>query len=130
MSSDDDQLFSEALRKVFWPTLFIVVVIFLLFNALANAHDPKNPALDGWYDSLKSDRGDVCCTHTEPIIVDGWEYQGGHYWIFLRGQWQQVPDDAVVKKPNLAGRAMIWQGYPKNASGPIVIRCFLPGTMT
>ena len=43
------------------------------------------------------------------------------------GQWIDVPDDAVITVPNLAGRTMIWP--LKGASG-ISIRCFLPGSMT
>jgi hypothetical protein len=46
--------------------------------------------------------------------------------VFLRGEWVDVPDDTVIKQPNLAGRTMVWPHY---IDGRPFIRCFMPGTM-
>jgi hypothetical protein len=47
--------------------------------------------------------------------------------VRLYGEWVDVPDDAVVKQPNLAGRTMVWT---YGMMGRTMIRCFMPGTMT
>lgn len=105
-----------------------IMLLWLLATA-AMAHDHQRPELNDWYKHLQSNSGDICCDATEPIVIDNWETHDGHYRIFVRGGWQDVPDSAVVHVPNLAGRALVWQGYPKNEKGPIVIRCFLPAAM-
>jgi hypothetical protein len=40
--------------------------------------------------------------------------------------WVEVPDDAVIKEPNKAGRTMVWPFY---GSDRVLIRCFMPGSM-
>jgi len=49
--------------------------------------------------------------------------------------WVDVPDNSVITEPNKAERTMVWpvyfegdkddEGYPY-----ILIRCFMPGSMT
>lgn len=67
----------------------------------------------------------------------GWRSSEGHYQVRLDGRWIDVPDDAVVKGPNLAGRAMVWPMHGSfSANGTfesldgITIRCFMPGPMS
>src|SRR5207244_1810096 len=38
-----------------------------------------------------------------------------------------VPDEAVIKEPNRAGRTMVW---PIHGAMGMSIQCFLPGTMS
>ena len=119
---------------VIWTTGVViglwVSACLVLLTMPVLAHEHARPELDDWYNHLGSKGGELCCNASEPIVVDDWESRNGHYRVFVRGGWQDVPDSAIVNVPNLAGRALVWQGYPKSASGPIVIRCFIPGTMT
>ena len=126
MSSDDDELFAGMGAQIFW---LIVVALLVLASCYAYAHDAHRPELNEWFDALRANNGELCCTHTEPIIVDDWETKEGHYRIYLEQQWVDVPDEAIVKTPNRAGRAMIWFGYG-TITGRKIIRCFMPGTMT
>jgi len=43
--------------------------------------------------------------------------------------WVDVPDDAVIKVPNKAGRTMVWPVY-NDLYPDISIRCFMLGSMT
>lgn len=133
VSSDDDKIFSDALRKVFWPTFLIGIICFaaiMIMLGCAQAHDPQRIDLNEWFESLKSEDGTLCCSSKEPIVIDNWETRDGHYRVFLKEEWRDVPDQAVVKTPNRAGKPMLWLGYPKKINEPPVIRCFIPGTMT
>jgi hypothetical protein len=48
--------------------------------------------------------------------------------VRLESVWIDVPDDAVITEPNLFGRTMVW---PVRFEGQnIIIRCFMPGSMT
>ena len=51
----------------------------------------------------------------------------GHFRVRLENNWIDVPDDAVITEPNLAGRTMVW---PIEFDNQISIRCFMPGSMT
>jgi hypothetical protein len=102
-----------------------------LFGGSAVARDDGRYAdspLKSWFDSLRSAKG-LCCSDADGSVVSDvdWESKDGHYRVRLDGQWIDVPDDAVITVPNLAGRTMVWP--LKGASG-ISIRCFLPGSMT
>jgi hypothetical protein len=52
---------------------------------------------------------------------------GKHYTVYINGEWVEVPDDAVLKQPNLFGKAMVWPFY---LDGRPIVRCFIPGSMT
>ena len=47
----------------------------------------------------------------------------------LDGAWIDVPDDALITEPNLFGRTMVWP-VRLIVENKIVIRCFMPGSMT
>jgi len=85
-------------------------------------------ALKPWFDTLKSSKG-LCCSDADGFAVSDpdWDSKDGHYRVHLDGVWIEVPDDAVITEPNRAGRTMVW---PIKGSLGIVIRCFLPGSMT
>ena len=71
-------------------------------------------------------------------MVDGftvadpdWESKDGHYRVRLGGEWIDVPDDALVTVPNRAGRTMVWpMPFIEGKTNIIMIRCFMPGSMT
>ena len=82
-----------------------VLIVLILFIHMVFAHDRQRPELDDWFNKLKS----------------------GHYKVRLKGQWVDVPDDAVLNEPNRDGRTWVWPVYMLNS---VLIRCFIPGPMT
>ena len=89
----------------------------------ALAHDHQHPELNGWYESLRSAKG-PCCDGTDAERVDDadWETKDGHYRVRIDGEWVDVPNEAVVVGPNLAGRTMVWPYY---LNGHPKARCFM-----
>jgi hypothetical protein len=88
----------------------------------------SNSPLKPWFDSLKSGK-EPCCSAADGLAVSDpdWESNNGHYRVRVDNEWIDVPDDAVITEPNRAGRAMVW--LIKGSRG-IIIRCFMPGSMT
>ncbi len=115
---------------VFGLTLSVVIAGFV-GSSTARDLDGRyaNSPLKPWFDHLASGRG-LCCSITdgETVSDPDWESKDGHYRVRLDGGWVDVPDDALITVPNLFGRTMVW---PIRSGGPgIVIRCFMPGSMT
>lgn len=84
--------------------------------------------LKGWFDSLSSSKG-PCCSDADGLVVQypDWESKSGHFRVKIEDVWYDVPDDAVLKQPNLFGKTMVW---PIKGWGGLTIRCFIPGPMT
>jgi hypothetical protein len=118
-----------------WLIGLLLVVAFSVFLLVlrANAHDPARPDLDKWFGNLTSGLGH-CCATSDGIFEPEWESKDGHYRVKLKGEWVDVPDDAVIKGPNLDGRTVVWpQQVPRSVydkGGKPAIKCFMPGTMT
>jgi hypothetical protein len=92
-----------------------------------------NSPLKGWFESLHSGKGPCCSDADGTALSDvDWEGRDGHYRVRIEGQWWDVPDEAVIKEPNRAGRTMVWPVYYRALGAPlrVDIRCFMPGTMT
>jgi hypothetical protein len=128
-----------------WGILGIFVAVLVLGLMISG---PKWPAhgrdLDGrfagsplkpWFDKLASGKG-LCCSFADGYAITDadWETRDGHFRVRLpelqgsdRFEWVDVPDDAVITEPNLAGRTMVWPMY---RDGKQTVRCFLPGSMT
>ena len=109
----------------------VVVVLALLATELVSARDDgryANSPLKPWFDSLRSGRG-LCCSDADGSAVSDadWDSRDGHYRVRLEGTWIDVPDDAVIKEPNRAGRTMVW---PTKSAIGTSIRCFMPGSMS
>jgi hypothetical protein len=87
-----------------------------------------SPDLKAWFDSLRSGKG-PCCSDADGSAVSDvdWESSSGHYRVRLDGKWLDVPDEAVITSPNRVGRTMVW---PMRGEAGILIRCFMPGSMT
>lgn len=109
--------------------LLIVALLIVHFSA-AHAHDHNRPALDSWFKGLRSNAGAACCDGSDALRLDDidWEAKDGHYRVQLQGEWVDVPKDAVIDGPNLAGPAMVWPFY---LDGKLRgVRCFIPGTLS
>ena len=87
-----------------------------------------NSPLKSWFDHLASGKG-LCCSMAdgESVADPDWDSKEGHYRVRLDNNWIDVPEDAVITEPNRAGRTMVW---PLRYDGQIVVRCFIPGSMT
>jgi len=110
--------------------IFFVAVLLTLSAGLVRARDDgryANSPLKSWFDNLRSGRG-LCCSVADGLAISDpdWDSKDGHYRVRLDGEWIDVPDDAVIKEPNRAGRTMVW---PIDSAFGKTIRCFLPGTM-
>ncbi|WP_315802347.1 hypothetical protein [Bradyrhizobium sp. SZCCHNS3002] len=116
------------------------LALLLLFLALslgigpASARDPdgryRHSPLHDWFESLESARG-PCCSDADGIVIKDVEWRtskdGKHFSVYIAREWVDVPDDAVLKQPNLFGKTMVWPYY---LDGHPIVRCFIPGSMT
>jgi hypothetical protein len=92
-----------------------------------------NSPLKGWFESLHSGKGPCCSDADGTALSDvDWDTRDGHYRVRIEGLWWDVPDEAVIKEPNRAGRTMVWPVYYRelDARLRVEIRCFMPGSMT
>lgn len=119
----------------------------LYVPALARDLDGRyaNSPLKPWFDQLKSGRG-LCCAQADGYVVEeaDWESKDGHYRVRVPKNpvstemlWVDVPANAVITEPNRTGRTMVWPDYPfaqgysnEQVDGQVLIRCFMPGSMT
>jgi hypothetical protein len=114
------------------PVLVATMVLVTFFSAAAVARDPDGSRADDplhkWFDSLASGKG-LCCSFADGVSIEGvdWDSGGldGGYRVRLKGEWIDVPPNAVVKEPNRYGPAVVWP-Y-QDLEGQTQIRCFLPG---
>lgn len=107
----------------------ISIFALLILASSAIAHDVEHPELNDWFMDLRSKKGVPCCdvSDGQAVAPDDWKSDGKHYSVLLDGKWTDVPDEAVIEKPNLARRAMVW---PRKSISGITILCFMPGSMT
>jgi hypothetical protein len=107
-----------------------IIAALLIGNVRARDLDGRyaNSPLKEWFDQLASGKG-LCCSIAdgETIADPDWDSKDGHNRVRLMGEWIDVPDDAVIREPNRAGRTMIW---PLNSLDGLGIRCFMPGSMS
>ena len=69
------------------------------------------------------------CSFADGFAVSDvdWEIEGQPLSSPPENKWIDVPDGTVITEPNRAGRTMVW---PLRFDGKIMIRCFMPGSMT
>lgn len=112
-----------------WHATLVVCVAMLsiLASGRARTHDHLHPELNSWFESLHSGKG-PCCDGADAKRVDDadWETRDNHYRVRIDGEWIDVPNEAVVSEPNLAGHSMVWPYY---LNGHPKARCFMPGSM-
>lgn len=120
-------------RRAFVTSVLSASALLPILPGETSARDPEgkfaNSPLKPWFDHLASGRG-LCCSMAdgETVTDPDWDSQDGHYRVRLDNQWVLVPDDAVITEPNKFGRTMVWP--VRDEGGGIVIRCFMPGSMT
>jgi len=122
------------MRKIFSMAAITVVTMIALpfWHFAAHAHDHSRPELNSWFEGLKSGKGPCCSGADGTALSDAdWEVRDGHYRVRIQRQWWDVPEQAVIKEPNRAGRTMVWPVYEwtDGKSLRIDIRCFMPGVM-
>ena len=119
-----------AMVRIFF---MIAVLTVTVLNSSVQAGDPDGRRVKRWLHSLRSGKG-PCCPATDGVALAdvGWESRNGHYRVRVEGAWWQVPDDAVITEPNLAGRAIVWPIYSWGLDGleRVDVQCFIPGGMT
>lgn len=74
-----------------------------------------------------------CCSNADgtALVDSDWDSKDGHYRVRIENQWWDVPDSSVIKEPNRDGRTIVWPIYSRGLGDlSIVIRCFMPGSMT
>ena len=112
-----------------WHATLVIFVTMLSISTIgrARAHDYQHPELNSLYESLHSGKG-PCCDGSDAKRVDdaAWESKDGHYRVRIGEEWVDVPNEAIVPGPNLAGRTMVWPYYQ---NGQTKVRCFMPGSM-
>src|SRR5690242_19061853 len=98
----------------------------ILLALLILAHFADRPDLNGWFDSLRSNKG-MCCSFADGVALADPDVQmeSNHYRVRVDGEWLDVPDDALVTVPNKFGQPVVWP-Y-QSADGTTKIRCFMPG---
>ena len=116
-------------KALTWLIVALVILLALYLITYVEAHEGRvvGAPLQQWFNSLQSGRG-PCCSDADGTALSEveWESSNGHYRVNIGNKWHDVPDEAVLKGPNLAGYTMVW---PIRTHYGIVIRCFIPGTM-
>lgn len=82
-----------------------------------------------WISGLRNPVTNVLCCDTADGEFVEWEFKDESYSVYLKGEWRQVPPDAVLSVPNLHGRAIVWwwNDCSPGRECRLKIRCFLPG---
>lgn len=118
------------MKRIVFGLILTLIVACLVGGVRARDLDGRyaDLPLKPWFDHLMSAKG-LCCSVAdgESVADPDWETKDGHYRVRLENNWIDVPDDALVTEPNRAGRTMVW---PMRINNQIMIRCFMPGSMT
>ena len=91
-----------------------------------------SPEMKQWIGSLNNKDGIHCCTAVggfRPKQVE-WRIGLDSYFVKVGGAWLFVPDEAVIKGPNLLGHAVVWiepGGDLDVEKDSALVHCFLPG---
>jgi hypothetical protein len=68
----------------------------------------------------------LCCDEADGTYAEE-DIRNGVYWTRFgqtEGQWIPVPEDVVIKGPNLTGAPVVWWFF---LDGGLYIRCYAPG---
>lgn len=132
--------------------LSIAIAMSLLICAPGRARDPDgryaklDPERKKWFESLQNQQGQPCCADADgAVLIDSdWEAVNNpakpntHYRVHIPiatagsimigpPEWVDVPDEAVITKPNLDGRTIVW---PLHGYLGTTIRCFIVGPLS
>jgi hypothetical protein len=111
-------------RPVRYSRFVAVAALASLAAEQAEARPPPNPdpVMSLWFKGLVNpDTSISCCADTDCRVADA-QWARDHYKVLIRGEWLQVPSEAVVYKGgNPTGQAVVcW-------SPALGIMCFVPG---
>jgi hypothetical protein len=108
---------------VLWLACFIVLGI---GASLAAPPENADPALHGWFESLKQPGSGVsCCSIADCRPVD-YKMDSNGYEALIEAKWVRVPDEKILHgKPNPTGRGVLCRSP---ISGTIL--CFVPASET
>lgn len=140
---------------VMWSAILAVVIVFVMFVAMSQtrAHDwhhhdfaQATPTQRNWLNKQRRPGTTfTCCNESDGEQVDEeirYDHKGiARYWInskHTRGQWMQVPEEAVIREPNLHGRPIAWfrwaapdgsfTTFPRADLRPEIF-CYVPGPL-
>ena len=121
---------------------FSLFALVLASSAFSHVHEgpfppqfaEAAPEVKNWLRSQKNPQkpGENCCNEKDGLDAQE-DVKDGHYRVLLpreaypKGEtpyWVDVPDDAVIKAPNLAYVPVAWYWH---LNGRVMIRCFAPG---
>ena len=116
--------------------LLVAVGVVMAAGAFALARPPANfdPALHGWFESLKQPgTGIGCCAESDCRILHSgqWRQTQDGYQNRVEDRWVDVPPDKVLQhEPNPTGSVVAcWrEGYGGANRLPVYIYCFVRGT--
>jgi hypothetical protein len=102
------------------PRLAAVTLICLAsWWVIAAAHDPSK-ADGAWYKSLRSNRGEACCTaHQDCKTVSAYRQSlvSGDYEALWQGEWARIDPSAVLNQAdNPTGLRVLCVYYPGRSS--------------
>lgn len=100
-------------------------------------YSDKPLSIRKWFRDQKSPKtGQVCCDEADGGQAQE-EIRNGRYWVSFcivgdskagtcarSSGWIEVPDDVIIRGPNLAGHPVVWSYFE---NGVAKIRCFAPG---
>lgn len=113
-----------------WAIVGAILVITIVMTLAALARDNGQytnilPEVRDWANGLTNKLRQNCCSTADGLPAEiEYDTLGGHYRVFLEGEWMDVPEEAVLTGPNKAGFAMVWVWRD---NGKLKIRCFIPG---
>ena len=94
---------------------------------------PVSPEMKTWIKSLTDEQG-ICCggpAGARKAEAVSRNTDAGFYRVKVGQEWLFVPDEAVIKRPNRLGDAVVWVEYEGDIfSGELtpLVRCFLPAS--
>ena len=116
----------ETLGRILVAIAFIMA---LLFPAPSYTHQTGSDPDADWFRTLHAKSGVSCCHMQDCYRVQrDLEIKQNHYWLKYKGEWLEVPDEAILKdEPNPTGYpvACVHETYKAKS-----ILCFIPVSQT
>lgn len=111
--------------------LFMVVVTAVMARD-SGQWAQADPGQRQFYDGLRNSNGMQCCSNSDGFDAQ-WEVRSDKYFVYIEGEWREVPPKALLDTRNKYGVAKVW--YTKRWSGKdgkeltfAEITCFLRGS--
>jgi hypothetical protein len=117
-----------------------IATLLIFICPISYAHDhgqfvSSSSETKAWFNGLRADHGQgvSCCADADGTALSDvdWTTKNGHYQVKIEGEWINVPEGAVIEKPNIIGKTIVWPYPIRDVDGhqTFGIRCFLPGAM-